>query len=92
MLDDTPPGQISLSTPAGVQITLSDAGGMLSLAAPLRISLTSALIQLQADAIDINTTGMATSSMVLIDNVPFGMHMHAPPVQPPGTTGPVLPV
>jgi phage baseplate assembly protein gpV len=92
VLDDTPAGQISLSTPAGVQITLSDAGGMLSLAAPVRISLTSALITMTADAIGLNTTGSATSSMVLIDNVPFGMHLHAPPVQPPGTTGPVLPV
>jgi phage baseplate assembly protein gpV len=94
VLDDTPPGQISLSTPTGVQITLSDAGGMLTLAAPLRISLQSAVISMQADTIDLITTGSATTSMVLIDAVPFGLHMHTPPALPPdfAATGPVLPV
>jgi phage baseplate assembly protein gpV len=93
VLDDTPPGQISLSTPAGVQITLSDAGGMLTLAAPLQISLQSALISMQANLITLTTTGSPTASLVTIDTVPFGLHMHTPPALPPDfvTTGPVAP-
>jgi uncharacterized protein involved in type VI secretion and phage assembly len=92
-LDDTPPGQISLSTPAGVQITLSDAGGMLTLAAPLQISLQSALISMQANLITLTTTGSPTASLVTIDTVPFGLHMHTPAALPPTlvTTGPVAP-
>ena len=92
VLDDTPPGQISLSTPTGAQITLSDAGGTLTLAAPLQISLQSAMISLQANLIALTTTGSPTASMVTIDSVPFGLHMHTPPVLPTGTTGPVAPV
>jgi hypothetical protein len=91
VLDDTPPGQIALSTPTGVQITLSDAGGMLTLAAPVQISLQSAVISMRADVIALSTTQSPTTSMVLIDNVPFGLHMHTPPVLPTGTTGPVAP-
>jgi hypothetical protein len=92
VLDDTPPGQMSLSTSAGVQITLSDAGGMLTLTAPLQISLQSALISMQADLITLITTGSPTASLVTIDTVPFGLHMHAPVTLPPGTTtGPVAP-
>jgi hypothetical protein len=93
-LDDTPPGEISLSTPSGAQITLSDAGGTLTLAAPLQISLQSALISMQADLITLTTTGSPTASLVTIDSVPFGLHMHTPPVLPPAmtTTGPVAPI
>jgi len=90
-LDDTPPGQISLSTPAGVQITLSDAGGTLSIAAPLQINLQSATISMTANVITLLTTGSPTASAVVIDTVPFGMHMHSPPTLPTGTTGPVAP-
>jgi len=93
-LDDTPPGQISLSTPAGVQITLSDAGGMLTIAAPLQISLQSALISMEASLITLTTTGSPTASLVVIDTVPFGLHMHTPPPPPPAPsafTGPVAP-
>lgn len=91
VLDDTPPGQVSVSTPAGVQITLSDAGGMLTLAAPLQISLQSSVISMQASLITLTTTGSPTASMVTIDTVPFGLHMHTPPTLPTGTTGPVAP-
>jgi hypothetical protein len=93
VLDDTPPGQISLSTPSGVQITLSDAGGMLTLAAPLQINLQSALISMQANLITLTTTGSPTASLVTIDTVPFGLHMHAPAelMTIPPTTGPVAP-
>jgi len=92
VLDDTPPGQVSVSTPAGVQITLSDADGMLTLAAPLQISLQSAVISMQANLIRLTTTGSPTASMVTIDTVPFGLHMHTLPMLPPGTTtGPVAP-
>jgi hypothetical protein len=92
VLDDTPPGGISVSTPSGAQITFSDAGGTLTLTAPLQISLQSALISMQADLIALTTTGSPTASLVTIDSVPFGLHMHTPPVLPPGaTTGPVAP-
>lgn len=91
VFDDMPPGQLSLSTPSGVQITLSDAGGMLTLAAPLKISLESAMISLQANLITLTTNGVPTSSMVIIDNVPFGLHAHTPPALPTNTTGPVAP-
>jgi phage baseplate assembly protein gpV len=91
VLDDTPPGQISLSTSTGVQITLSDAGGMLTLAAPVQISLQSAMISMQANLITLTTTGSPTASLVTIDTVPFGLHMHVPPVLATGTTGPVAP-
>jgi phage baseplate assembly protein gpV len=91
VLDDTPPGQITISTVSGVSITLSDAGGMMTLAAPVQISLQSALISMQADLIDLTTTGSPTASLVTIDTMPFGLHMHSPPVLPttPPTTGPV---
>jgi phage baseplate assembly protein gpV len=92
VLDDTPAGQITLRTPTGVQISLSDAGGMLTLAAPLQISLQSAVINMQADLIALTTTGSPTASLVTIDSVPFGLHMHTPPALPTGTTGPVAPV
>ena len=90
-LDDTPPGQLSISTPTGVQISLSDADGSLTLSAPLQINLQSALINLQANVVTLLTTGTPPGSMVMIDNVPFGLHTHAPPVLPTGTTGPVGP-
>lgn len=91
VFDDTPPGQISLGTPSGVRITLSDAGGILTLAAPLQISLQSALISMQANLITLTTTGSPTASLVTIDTVPFGLHMHVPASLPSNTTGPVGP-
>jgi phage baseplate assembly protein gpV len=93
-LDDTPPGQLSISTPTGIQITLRDADGSLTLSAPLQINLQSTLINLQASVITLLTTGTPPASTVIIDNVPFGLHMHTPPTLPsvPPTTGPVAPV
>lgn len=90
-LDDTPPGQLSISTPGGIQLTLSDADGSLTLSAPLQINLQSALINLQANVITLLTTGTPPGSMVMIDNVPFGLHVHLPAGVPPGPTGPVGP-
>ncbi|HEY3857285.1 MAG TPA: phage baseplate assembly protein V [Verrucomicrobiae bacterium] len=91
-LDDTAPGQVSVSTATGVQITLSDADGSLTLSAPLQINLQSTLINLQASVITLLTTGTPPGSMVVIDNVPFGLHMHTPAAIPPlGSTGPVAP-
>jgi hypothetical protein len=55
-----------------VQITLSDAGGMLTIAAPLQISLQSAVISMAADIITLTTTGSPTASTVVIDTIPFG--------------------
>jgi hypothetical protein len=48
---------------------------------------------MQADLITLTTTGSPTASLVTIDSVPFGLHMHAPPMLPPtnATTGPVAP-
>jgi len=91
VLDDTPPGQITISTPIGIKLTMSDADGSLALFAPLEISLQSTLISLQASSITLETTGTPPASLVTIDGVPFGLHMHAPAALPTGTTGPVAP-
>jgi phage baseplate assembly protein gpV len=89
VLDDTPPGSVSLSSAAGVQIQFSDAAGTLLISAPLAITIQSATITLQANALNIS----AVPAMVLIGGSPFGLHVHvAPPPAPPAPfTGPVLP-
>jgi hypothetical protein len=91
-LDDTPPGGVTLASAAGVQIAFSDAGGMLTLTAPLGVTIQSGgTITLQAPAgILLVTTGSVTGSTVLIDGLPFGVHMHFPFLVPPLQTGPVL--
>jgi hypothetical protein len=48
---------------------------------------------MQANLITLTTTGSPTASLVTIDTVPFGLHMHAPAelTTTPPTTGPVAP-
>jgi uncharacterized protein involved in type VI secretion and phage assembly len=89
ILDDTPPGSVTLRTAGGSQITISDADGITTISAPLQIQFQSSLITLQANAIQLTTTGVVTSSTVVIDGKPFGAHTHnIPPATP---TGPVTP-
>lgn len=86
---------IALETPAGVRLEMSDLGGTLTISAPLQIALRSASIDLRANTILLTTTGQVTSSMVVIDTKPFGLHTHVPPVVPapaPPHTGPVGPL
>jgi uncharacterized protein involved in type VI secretion and phage assembly len=100
-LDDTLPGKIVLETPSGLAIELDDLTGTLTLRAPLAITLqapalnfqAAAAIQMQAAAITLTTTGVVTSSTVVIDGKPFGLHVHGlPPVPPtPPQTPPVQP-
>lgn len=92
VLDDTPPGSASLTTAGGAGVTVSNAGGVVSIDAPGGLTLRGGAITLQAAAINLLTTGVVTGSMVTIDGVPFGVHKHAPAIIPPtGTTGPVIP-
>ena len=91
VLDDTPVGSVTLSTPMGVQLQMQDAGGSLTLSAPLQITLESALITMAANVIELTTTSDVTSSMVVIDNDPFGVHMHYDPTVQSVMTGPVFP-
>lgn len=101
VLDDTPPGTLTLQSAGGVAVEMSDAAGTLILKASTSISLQSPNISISATgglAIDapagmrLTTTGSVQASGVIIDNKPFGLHVHQPPVIPPaGTTGPVGP-
>lgn len=101
VLDDTLPGTVTLLSAGGAAVEISDAAGTLTLRAPARISLESPSISIAATGgLDINapagvrltTTGSVQASGVIIDNKPFGLHVHQPPVIPPaGTTGPVGP-
>ena len=93
ILDDTPPGSATLRTPGGSQITISDAGGTMTISAPVQLQLQSGVISLQANAIQLTTTGNVAASAVVIDGKPFGVHQHVPPVTgTPPMTGPVSPV
>lgn len=101
VLDDTPPGKVTLKSQGGCEIELSDAGGILTLKAPLALNLEAPTIALKSSAsmsvqapagIQLTTTGSVTASAVVIDGKPFGLHTHTPPVVPPlGSTGPVTP-
>lgn len=91
VLDDTPPGSVSLKTKLGAGVEASNAGGTVTIIAPGGLTLQAGVINLKGAAINLLTTGVPTGSMVTIDGVPFGMHKHAPPVLPSGTTGPVAP-
>jgi phage baseplate assembly protein gpV len=98
-LDDTLPGKIVLETPLGLAIELDDLTGTLTLRAPLAITLQApalslqadAAIQMQAAAITLTTTGVVTSSTVVIDGKPFGLHVHGLPPPAPPQTPPVQP-
>ncbi|MEJ7812807.1 MAG: phage baseplate assembly protein V [Gemmatimonadaceae bacterium] len=91
VLDDTPAGSITLSTPAGVELQMQDAGGQLSIRAPMQISLESTLITLRAATINLTTTGTPKTSLVVIDSLPYGVHTHYNPGMTSPLTGPVFP-
>lgn len=101
VLDDSLPGSVTLESAGGAAVEMSDATGTLTLRAPTTINLESPSISITANAslsIDapagmrLTTTGVVQTSAVIIDNKPFGLHVHQPPVIPPaGTTGPVGP-
>jgi uncharacterized protein involved in type VI secretion and phage assembly len=74
ILDDTPPGTLSIQTPT-CQITMREPG-VLSIDAMVSISLSAQTITLDATAIQLTTTGVVTASAVVIDNKPFGTHQH----------------
>jgi hypothetical protein len=88
-LDDTPPGSATLATAGGCKITLSDAGGMVSVEAPAILNIKGQIVNIDATAINLKTTGVVTGSMVTIEGKPFGVHQHTfCPVNP---SGPVVP-
>lgn len=86
ILDDTPPGTLSIQTPT-CQITMREPG-VLSIDATVSISLQAQTIELSATAIRLTTTGVVTASAVVIDNKPFGLHQH---IIGNAVTGPVAP-
>lgn len=89
VLDDTPPGQAKLTTAGGCTLTLSDAGGMVTVEAPSILSFKAQVVNIEGTAINLKTTGVATTSAVVIDSKPFGLHMHTfCPINP---SGPVVP-
>jgi hypothetical protein len=91
VLDDTPLGTVTLSTPGGSSLEMDDAAGTLRITSPLEISLQSTLISMTADTMQLRTTGEVASSMVVIDNMPFGLHTHWILPGVPIPTGPVTP-
>lgn len=91
-LDDTPPGSLGLATALGAGLSATDAGGALTISAPLAITLQSTSITLQAAAVQVITTGNLTTSTFMIDGMPIGLHTHTGgTIVPPGVTGPVAP-
>jgi uncharacterized protein involved in type VI secretion and phage assembly len=88
-LDDTPPGQVQVKTAGGCTLTLSDAGGRVTLEAPSIFSIKGQVINIEGTAINLRTTGVVTTSAVIVDGKPFGLHQHTfCPVNP---SGPVVP-
>jgi phage baseplate assembly protein gpV len=88
-LDDAPPGQVELKSAGGCSVTMSDAGGRVTVEALTVLDLKAQVINVQGTAINLKTTGVVTTSTVMIDGKPFGVHMHTTcPVNP---SGPVLP-
>lgn len=88
-LDDAPPGSVELKTAGGCKITLSDAGGMVTIEAPTVLNLKGQVINIQGTSISLKTTGVVTGSMVTIEGKPFGVHQHTfCPINP---SGPVVP-
>jgi phage baseplate assembly protein gpV len=100
VLDDTPPGKVTLSSAGGCTVEMDDVPGNLKISAPLQVEISATVLKLSATTMtvsspagfQINTTGTATGSLVIIDGKPFGLHVHTPPIIPAtGTTGPVAP-
>lgn len=84
VLDDTPPGKLSIQT-LTCQITLSDAGGTVSIEATAAINLNAPSISLNGTAVSIG--GGAGTAM--IDGAPFKLHTHTAVTTGPGVSGPV---
>ena len=88
-LDDSPPGSAELKTAGGCKVTLSDAGGRVSVEAPTILELKGQVVNITGTAINLKTTGVLTGSMVTVESKPFGLHQHTfCPINP---SGPVLP-
>ena len=88
-LDDAPPGQVEVASAGGCKVTLSDAGGRVSVEAPSILELKGQVVNISGTAINLKTTGVLTGSMVTIDDKPFGLHMHT--FCPVNASGPVAP-
>jgi hypothetical protein len=84
-LDDTPPGGVTRASAAGVQMEFSDAGGMLTLSAPLGVTIQSGgtitlqgmaitiqgtAVTIQGTAITLLTTGVLPTSTITLDTLP----------------------
>lgn len=91
-LDDTPPGGAGLQSASGAGVSASNAGGTLTISAPLSIILQSTSITLQAATVQVITTGSLVASTFVVDGTPIGLHTHTGgTIIPPGVTGPVAP-
>jgi hypothetical protein len=84
-LDDTPLGGVTLASAAGAQLSFSDAGGTLTLTAPLGVTVQSggpitlqgtaitiqgAAVAVQGAAIALVTTGAVPTSAIVLDGLP----------------------
>ena len=88
-LDDTAPGRVRLRSRGGGELEISDAAGSLTLRAATSISLESPSISINASGagFQVTTTGSAMASAFVVDNTPFGQHVHQVGT---ATTGPVV--
>lgn len=86
-------GGVSMAPPTPSPGTPPTPPGPVSIASPLQISLKGLAIRLEASMIELVTTGNPTTSLVIVDGVPFGLHGHLPAasIGTPGATGPVNP-
>jgi phage baseplate assembly protein gpV len=88
-LDDTPPGEVKVRSAGGCSLTMSDAGGRVTVEAPTILELKGQAVNISAMTIALKTTGVLTGSMVTVEGKPFGLHQHTfCPVNP---SGPVMP-
>lgn len=85
-LDDKTGGSISISGPSGASIGIN-AIGNLSLSSPGIVEIKASMITLDATVIQLKTTGSVLNSMILMESLPFGSHVH---ILGAATTGPVL--
>lgn len=84
-LDDKTGGSISVSGPGGASMGMN-AMGNISLESSAMVSIKAAMITLDAELIKLTTTGSATGSMIMMESLPYGTHVH---VLGPATTGPI---
>jgi len=89
VLDDSPPGKIEVKTAGGCAVTLSDAGGKVSVEALTILELKGQVVNISGSAVNLKTTGVVTGSAVMIDGKPFGLHQHT--FCPTNPSGPVMP-